>query len=95
MGNVPDIICERPCIHVQKEKCTKPREWRDLSEDCTWGGHYCVDRQPDTCKFFEKRKMITAKFEMSLWQRIRAASLMWWDIVVTGELECADDEVDE
>lgn len=32
------------------------------------------------------------KFEMSLWQRIRLASMMWWDIVVTGELECVDDE---
>lgn len=37
-------------------------------------------------------KKIKAKFEMSLWQRIRAASLVWWAIVVTGEVECADDE---
>ncbi len=33
-----------------------------------------------------------AKFKMSLWERIKAASLVWWAIVVTGEVECSDDE---
>jgi len=33
-----------------------------------------------------------ARFEMSLWERIKAASLMWWAIVVTGEIELYDDE---
>lgn len=37
-------------------------------------------------------KIIKAKFKMSLWQRIRAASSVWWAIVVTGEIECLDDE---
>lgn len=32
-----------------------------------------------------------ANFKMSLWQRIKAASLIWWGIVVTGELDCVDD----
>lgn len=32
-----------------------------------------------------------AKFEMPLWQRIKAACALWWAIVVTGELECIDD----
>lgn len=36
-------------------------------------------------------KTMKAKFEMSLWQRIKAASFVWWAIVVTGEIECADD----
>lgn len=41
-------------------------------------------------------KKMKAKFEMSLWNRIRAASFLWWDIVVIGELECTDDEaIDE
>ena len=36
-------------------------------------------------------KMIKAKFDMSLWQRLRAACSVWWAIVVTGEVECYDD----
>ena len=36
-----------------------------------------------------------ARFEMSLWERIKAASLVWWAIVFTGEIECSDDEVTE
>lgn len=36
--------------------------------------------------------IIKAKFEMSLWQRIKAACGVWWAIVVTKELECIDDE---
>jgi len=37
-------------------------------------------------------KTIKAKFEMSLWQRIKAACGVWWAIVVTCEIECGDDE---
>ena len=37
-------------------------------------------------------KIIKAKFEMSLWQRIKTACGVWWAIVVTKEVECADDE---
>jgi len=37
-------------------------------------------------------KKIKAKFKMSLWQRIKAASVLWWAIVVTGEIECLEDE---
>ena len=37
---------------------------------------------------------IKAHFGMSLWQRIKAASILWWDIVVTKELACIDDEKD-
>jgi len=37
-------------------------------------------------------KEIKTKFEMSLWQRIKAACLVWWAIVVTKELTCFDDE---
>lgn len=40
-------------------------------------------------------KTIKAKFEMSLWQRIKAASGVWWAIVVTKEIECADDQDEE
>ncbi|KKN03374.1 hypothetical protein LCGC14_1108220 [marine sediment metagenome] len=36
-------------------------------------------------------KTIKAKFEMSLWQRIKAACSVWWAIVVTKEVECEDD----
>lgn len=43
----------------------------------------------------EQSKTIKAGFEMSLWQRIKAASLIWWAIVVTGEIECLDDELDD
>lgn len=38
------------------------------------------------------KEKIKAKFEMSLWHRIRAASILWWSIVITGELECFSDE---
>ena len=31
-----------------------------------------------------------AKFQMSLWLRIKAATKLWWAIVVTGEIECTD-----
>ena len=41
------------------------------------------------------RHKVKAKFGMSLWQRIRAASALWWAIVVTGEISCFDDEDDE
>lgn len=37
-------------------------------------------------------KKIKAKFEMSLWQRIKAASIFWWAIVITKEIEALDDE---
>ena len=37
-------------------------------------------------------KKAKVHFQMSLWQRIKAASLMWWAIVVTGELSVIDDE---
>lgn len=37
------------------------------------------------------KKTLKAKFQMSLWDRIVAASIMWWAIVITGELECEDD----
>lgn len=40
-------------------------------------------------------KIIKAKFEMSLWLRIKAACGIWWSIVVTGELDCIDDEPQE
>ncbi len=33
-----------------------------------------------------------ARFKMNLWQRIKAASLLWWAVVVTGEVELVDDE---
>ncbi len=29
---------------------------------------------------------------MSLWWRIKAACGVWWSIVVTGEIDCVDDE---
>ncbi len=32
------------------------------------------------------------KFKMSLWQRIKAACGVWWAMVVTGEIDCFDDE---
>lgn len=47
--NVPAIICKRLCIYQKFGKCIKPREWRDIPDDCTWGGHYCVDRNPTNC----------------------------------------------
>lgn len=34
-------------------------------------------------------------FEMSLWSRIKAASLLWWAIVATGELTCVGEDGDE
>ena len=37
-------------------------------------------------------KTVKARFEMSLWQRIKAACGVWWAIVVTKEIECGDDE---
>ena len=37
--------------------------------------------------FWIEGGIMKAKFEMSLWQRIKAASIIWWAIVVTGELE--------
>jgi hypothetical protein len=37
-------------------------------------------------------KVIKARFDMSLWQRVRAACSVWWAIVVTKEVECIDDE---
>lgn len=40
-------------------------------------------------------KTIKAKFEMSLWMRIKVACGVWWSIVVTKELECIDDEDEE
>ncbi len=40
-------------------------------------------------------KTMNAKFKMSLWNRIRAASLLWWDIVVLKGLKCVDDETIE
>ena len=40
-------------------------------------------------------KEVKAKFDMSLWQRIKAASLIWYAIVVTGEISVDDDEEDE
>lgn len=39
--------------------------------------------------------IIKAKFDMSLWLRIKAACIVWWAIVVTGELDCIDDELQE
>lgn len=35
---------------------------------------------------------IKCKFEMTLWQRIKVACIMWWAVVVTKELTCVDDE---
>lgn len=32
-----------------------------------------------------------AKFKMSFWQRVKAATGLWWAIVVTGEIELTDD----
>jgi hypothetical protein len=37
-------------------------------------------------------KTIKCKFAMNLWNRIRLASRLWWDIVINGEMECMDDE---
>lgn len=34
-------------------------------------------------------------FEMGLWARIKAASSLWWAIVVTGKIDCLDDEPPE
>lgn len=42
-----------------------------------------------------EEKIIKAKFEMSLWWRIKAACGVWWAIVVTKEIECVDDEPQE
>ena len=42
-----------------------------------------------------KDEKIKCHFEMSLWQRIRAASLVWWNIVVTKEISCVNDEVQD
>ena len=39
-------------------------------------------------------KIVHAKFDMSLYQRIRAANSLWWAVVVTGELDCLDDEAE-
>ncbi|KKN77888.1 hypothetical protein LCGC14_0356250 [marine sediment metagenome] len=36
-----------------------------------------------------------AELKMSLWQRIKLASIMWWAMVMTGELECYDDHEDK
>ena len=33
---------------------------------------------------------IKVKFKMNLWKRIKAACLVWWRIVVTGEIQCVD-----
>ena len=41
------------------------------------------------------KETIKAKFEMSLWLRIKAACGVWWAIVVTKEVECFDDEPQE
>lgn len=37
---------------------------------------------------------IKCKFEMTLWQRIKAVCIVWWAIVVTKELTCIDDGED-
>jgi len=37
-------------------------------------------------------KPIHAKFEMNVWQRIKAACSLWWAVVVTKEVTCFDDE---
>lgn len=42
-----------------------------------------------------KEETIKAKFEMSLWWRIKTACGVWWAIVVTKEIECIDDELQE
>ena len=42
-----------------------------------------------------KNENIRCHFEMSLWQRIRAACLVWWGIVVTKEISCVDDEIQD
>lgn len=42
-----------------------------------------------------ERKTVVAEFEMSFWHRLRIASCMWWDIVITGELECLDDRSED
>jgi len=38
---------------------------------------------------------MNVRFKMSLWQRIKAATSMWWEIVVTGEIECTDSDEEE
>lgn len=53
MSNVPDIVCKRLCVHVWGGKCTKLREWKNTDDEDPGWGHYCVDRFPDTCKYFE------------------------------------------
>lgn len=54
MSNVPDIICKRPCIHRGWfGKCIKPRDWKIIDSDAPIAGHYCVDRFPETCIYFE------------------------------------------
>ncbi|MCK5601912.1 hypothetical protein KAR91_08590 [Candidatus Pacearchaeota archaeon] len=32
------------------------------------------------------------EFNMGRWQRIKAATIMWWAIVFTGEINCCDEE---
>lgn len=39
----------------------------------------------------ENIRKLTTHFEMNLWHRIRVATIIWWAIVVTGEIECSDD----
>ena len=36
--------------------------------------------------------MKSVKFRMSFWDRIKTASMMWWAIVVSGEIECCEEE---
>jgi hypothetical protein len=39
-----------------------------------------------------KEKTTKARFQMSLWQRIKAACSIWWAIVVTKEIECVNEK---
>ena len=71
---------------MQREKCIKPRDWRDIPDDGPWMGHYCVDRSPDTCNYFkfDISKRIFCEAHKSIEKRLRKI----YKTAISLEREC-------